>query len=89
MILYDALQWAIIGGAALASAAYMLGRLAPGLRAKLGAALSKSDYPRWVNAAAAKLAGPAGAGCGSGCSSCNSCGSTRSTAKQDLIKTVQ
>jgi hypothetical protein len=88
MTLYDAVQVVIVGAAVVFSSVYALGRVAPGLRKKIGTQLSESRYPHWVNAIGVKLGGAAG-GCGSGCSSCNSCGPAPQVETTQLIKVVE
>jgi len=69
---YDVVQAGVIGVAVLASSVYALGRLAPGLRARLAARLLRSSW-RPVQLAGSRLSA-GGSGCGGGCSSCGGCG---------------
>lgn len=80
MTAYELFQDVIVGGAVVCSAVYAIGRLAPGLRRRIGVAMTAPRYPRWLNSVGLKLAGPS-AGCGAGCGTCNSCGPT--AAKSD------
>jgi hypothetical protein len=83
---YDRMQWTIIALAVIASAAYALMRLAPGLvrRTRTQLALvflhpqrgqTSRRFGRWL----APRPQSAGAGCGSG--SCNGCSDARPAAR--------